>query len=50
MIRKLVAKIGMKLCDFGLFVLNQGPLDEEDRQMQRDLIDAWKNFRKEAEL
>ncbi len=37
--------IGIKICEFGMYVLNLGPKDPEDRANYRALIiNKWKQF------
>jgi hypothetical protein len=39
------AKLGMLVCDFGLWILSLGPCDEEDKAMRRELIERWRGFK-----
>jgi hypothetical protein len=43
--KKLMAKTGMALCDFGLWIISLGPKDAEDRYNEKELIKNWKYFK-----
>lgn len=38
--RRLLKQVGVSLCNFGLWVLTLGPLDDEDREMRAKLLKA----------
>jgi hypothetical protein len=47
--KKLSAKIGMMICDFGLWLLDQGPCDETDKFNKKELIEKWRFFKAKHE-
>jgi hypothetical protein len=38
-------KIGMMICDLGIWILSLGPKDARDREMEREFISRWRAFR-----
>jgi len=47
-LKKAKARLGMALCDFGLWVLSLGPKHPAEQQAERDLIQLWRNFKETA--